>query len=75
MNKLPTSVTRAISVIEKLPGIGPKSATRLVFYLLNTPNEFVSGLAQSLIDLKKNLWFVENVFRYQMKRRVRCVEI
>ena len=54
MNKLPLSVTRAISVIEKLPGIGPKSATRLVFYLLNTPNEFVSGLAQSLIDLKKN---------------------
>lgn len=54
MSRLPVSVTRAISVIEKLPGIGPKSATRLVFYLLNTPTEFVSNLARSLIDLKKN---------------------
>jgi len=62
MSKLPLSVTRAISVIEKLPGIGPKSATRLVFYLLNTPNEFVSSLAQSLIDLKKNTLVCKGCF-------------
>ena len=55
-------MTKAISAIEKLPGIGPKSATRLAFYLLNTPNEFVSNLAKSLIDLKKNTLICKDCF-------------
>jgi len=62
MSRLPDSVTKAISAIEKLPGIGPKSATRLIFYLLNTPNEFVLNLAKSLVDLKKNTLICKNCF-------------
>lgn len=62
MAKLPESVIKAISVIEKLPGIGPKSATRLVFYLLNTPEEFVANLAKSLVDLKKMTCFCKECF-------------
>ena len=50
---LPKSVEEAISVIEKLPGIGPKSATRLAFYLLNTPVEYVKRLTDGLERLKK----------------------
>ncbi len=50
---LPKSVEEAISAIEKLPGIGPKSATRLVFYLLNTPEDYVKRLIDSLDRLKK----------------------
>jgi recombinational DNA repair protein RecR len=37
MQKLPKAVRRLIEKFEALPGIGPKSAQRLVFYLLHTP--------------------------------------
>jgi len=59
---LPNVVVKAISAIEKLPGIGPKSATRLVFYLLNTPDKYVEGLANNLIELKKKSKFCKICF-------------
>jgi len=59
---LPNVVVKAISAIEKLPGIGPKSATRFVFYLLNTPDEYVEGLASNLIELKKKSKFCKICF-------------
>jgi len=59
---LPAVVVKAVSAIEKLPGIGPKSATRLVFYLLNTPDEYVEGLASNLIELKKKSKFCQICF-------------
>jgi len=59
---LPAVVVKAVSAIEKLPGIGPKSATRLVFYLLNTPDEYVERLADSLIELKKKSKFCQVCF-------------
>ena len=38
MQKLPKALTRLIEKFERLPGIGPKSAQRLVFYLLHNPD-------------------------------------
>lgn len=55
MAKLPTAITNLINVFERLPGIGPKSATRLAFYLLNTPNSFVEELSKDLLRLKKEI--------------------
>jgi len=52
MNLLPTSITRVIESFERLPGIGPKSATRLAFYLLHMPKEDVERFADALIKLK-----------------------
>ncbi len=43
---------RAIDELSKLPGIGKKSAQRLVFYLLKLPREEVVALAKSLVDVK-----------------------
>ncbi|MFH1561627.1 MAG: recombination mediator RecR [Patescibacteria group bacterium] len=50
--KLPASLQNLINFFEQLPGIGPKSAARLVFYLWQTPDSFVSRFAQALLDLK-----------------------
>jgi recombination protein RecR len=55
MAKLPNAITNLINVFERLPGIGPKSATRLAFYLLNTPNSFVEELSKDLLRLKKEI--------------------
>ena len=50
---LPRSIRQLIESFEKLPGIGPKTAQRLVFYLLHVPQEQLDELAQAASDLKK----------------------
>ena len=49
---LSNSMNKAVEELSRLPGIGKKSAQRLVFYLLKIPREEVSELAQSLINVK-----------------------
>jgi recombination protein RecR len=55
--KLPPSLDNLIEQFQSLPGIGPKSAARLTFYLLTLPDEEVKGLGLAVSDLKKNLKF------------------
>ena len=43
---------RAVEELSKLPGIGKKSAQRLVFYLLKLPRDEIIALAKSLVDVK-----------------------
>jgi recombination protein RecR len=54
MRLLPKAVSKVIESFERLPGIGPKSATRLAFYLLHVPQEELDQFAQHLSELKKN---------------------
>lgn len=49
---LPRSVQRLIDEFARLPGIGPKSASRLTFYLLRSADEQSADLAAALQDLK-----------------------
>ena len=51
--KLPKAITNLVESFERLPGIGPKSAQRLVFYLLHNPTETLEVFAQRLQALKK----------------------
>jgi len=51
-NAIPASVTRLIDEFSRLPGIGPKSAARLTYYLLRAPDEHSLALAEALKDLK-----------------------
>ncbi|KUK84302.1 MAG: Recombination protein RecR [Microgenomates bacterium 39_6] len=53
MQKLPKAVRRLIEKFEALPGIGPKSAQRLVFYLLHTPETQLVDFADKLLALKR----------------------
>ena len=54
MNILPKSVTRVVESFERLPGIGPKTAQRLAFYLLHVPEDEIKRFADSLTDLKSH---------------------
>ena len=52
--QLPRSISKLIESFERLPGIGPKTAQRLTFYLLHVPQEQLESFAESLSNLKKN---------------------
>jgi recombination protein RecR len=51
---LPKAVSRVIEAFERLPGIGPKTATRLAFYLLHVPQEELDQFSTSIAGLKKD---------------------
>lgn len=55
MSLLPQQITRTIEEFQKLPGIGPKSAERLVFHLLRSSRADPAQLGKALIDLKQQL--------------------
>ena len=48
-------VARLIDELGRLPGIGPKSASRLAFYILRAPEAKVSLLAQALLAVKQQV--------------------
>lgn len=54
MITLPKAVRSLITQFERLPGIGPKSAQRLVFYLLHVPETEIQKFADALVALKRN---------------------
>lgn len=51
--KIPKAIHSLIESFEKLPGVGPKTAQRLTFYLLHVPQEQLDAFASSLQQLKK----------------------
>lgn len=54
MAKLPKPVTNLIEAFERLPGIGPKTAQRLAFYLLHVPQHEIEKFCDALVGLKKS---------------------
>lgn len=52
--RLPKALRNLIESFERLPGIGPKTASRLAFYLLHVPQSYLDEFAQSLTRLKKD---------------------
>ena len=53
MANVPKSVQNLIEAFERLPGIGPKTAQRLTYYLLHAPIEEARALATSAIEMKE----------------------
>ncbi|MBI4607467.1 MAG: recombination protein RecR [Candidatus Rokubacteria bacterium] len=51
----PDPVARLIEALQKLPGIGPKTAQRLTFFLLKRPADEVQALSQALTQLKSEI--------------------
>lgn len=52
-----TPITELIDQLNKLPGIGPKSAQRLAFYLLKASREDAEALAEAIVHLKDKVKF------------------
>jgi recombination protein RecR len=59
---IPEPVTRLIDAFSRLPGIGPKSASRLTYYLLRAPDDVSLKLAEALTNLKTQTRLCSNCF-------------
>ncbi|AKM81749.1 MAG: Recombination protein RecR [Candidatus Pacebacteria bacterium GW2011_GWF2_38_9] len=53
MQRLPKAVRQLVEKFERLPGVGPRSAQRLVFYLLHNPVTELEDFADKLLALKR----------------------
>ncbi len=62
MASLPEPIQNLITAFERLPGIGPKSASRLTFYLLRAPQDVSQQLAEALLALKTSTGMCKNCF-------------
>ncbi len=54
MNKL-EELENLIKLISKLPGLGPKSAKRIILKLINNQDELMMPISKLLIEIKKNI--------------------
>lgn len=72
MALLPESIQNLISAFERLPGIGPKTASRLAFYLLRAPEEASRPLAEALLALKSDTGFCDTCFNITRASQSRC---
>jgi recombination protein RecR len=54
---LPDPLIRLIEELQRLPGIGPKSAQRLAFFILRTPREQTERLVDALRDVKERVTY------------------
>lgn len=59
MTKLPSSLQKLINELSRLPGVGPKTAQRLAFYLLKQDNIDVNNLSQSIAQVKQGIVFCD----------------
>lgn len=50
-------VTKLVKELSRLPGIGPRSAERIVFYLLKVDAEYTRNLAALIAQVKQNSFF------------------
>ncbi|HUN24358.1 MAG TPA: recombination mediator RecR [Anaerolineales bacterium] len=68
----PRPVQKAIDELSRLPGIGPKSASRLAFFLLRAKQEQVEDLANALLEMRANIRFCQNCFHITTEDRDPC---
>ncbi|HEV8615042.1 MAG TPA: recombination mediator RecR, partial [Methylomirabilota bacterium] len=58
----PEPVARLIDALQRLPGIGPKTAQRLTFFLLKRPTDEVRELSSSLMAVKEQIVYCSTCF-------------
>lgn len=57
-------LARLVAELEKLPGIGPKSAQRMAFYLMRVPRQEAEQLASAIVEIKDKLRSCSVCFNY-----------
>lgn len=63
MNYYGSQISKLIEELSRLPGIGPKSAGRLAFHMINMPEEQVEQLAEAMLCARKMSGTAKNVIR------------
>jgi recombination protein RecR len=59
MSTLAEPISRLVEEFSRLPGIGPKTASRLTYYLLRASDERVAALAEAIRQLKERLVYCQ----------------
>ncbi len=70
---LPEPIKMLIDALSRLPGVGPKTASRLVFFLLRTSEEtLVQTLAEALLNLRAGTDYCPTCFNIMEAGRSQC---
>jgi recombination protein RecR len=64
MLDLTPSLARLVAELSKFPGIGPKTATRLAFFILRQPAAEAEALAGAIRELKEKIQLCSNCFNF-----------
>ena len=72
---LPAPIQDLIDAFSYLPGIGPKTASRLTFYLLQGPEELSQNLASALQGIKSGTDYCPNCFNIMETGREMAVQV
>ncbi len=60
----PEPITRLIELFHRLPGIGPKSAQRLAYHVLRSPDREAQALAAAIADVKSRISYCSICFNF-----------
>lgn len=69
---LPAPIQNLIDSFSRLPGIGPKTASRLTFYLLTAPDDLSQDLAAALAALKTETTYCQTCYNITVAGRLEC---
>lgn len=58
------SIARLLAELEKLPGVGPKSAQRIAYFMLRSDEEVAGRLADALLEVKLAIHFCPRCFDF-----------
>ena len=58
------ALQKLLDELERLPGIGPKSAQRIAYWMLNTDKATVLRLAEAIVEVKETVHFCSRCFSY-----------
>ena len=70
-----THINKLIEQLSHLPGIGPKSAQRLAFHIMNMPKDQVEQLTSSILQLMKKPANTKGFIMCFMVQSRRCWEL
>lgn len=58
------AIQKLLDELERLPGVGPKSAQRMAYWLLNTDRATAMRLAEAIVEVKDTVHFCSRCFNY-----------
>lgn len=70
--RLPDPIQNCVNAFSRLPGIGPKTASRLTFFLLRAPTDFSQELASAVHALKESTAYCQTCFNITAAGNLEC---
>ena len=58
------AIQKLLDELERMPGVGPKSAQRIAYWLLNSPRDSALRLAEAIVEVKDVVHFCSRCFNY-----------